>query len=95
MVDLLSPLAHLAQIVAPIQDIRQILYERLPNFNTLDFAGAGVGAMGGNIVFESGAIIINSGATSAAELSRDMLDQIEREIARRVNFGIRGRGGRW
>src|SRR5690606_15928799 len=34
LTDLLSPLAHLGQIVAPIQDIRQILYERLPNFNT-------------------------------------------------------------
>ena len=66
----------------------------MPNFNALEFAVAGVGAMGGNIVFESGAIIINSGATSAAELSRDMLDQIEREMARRINFGVRGRGGR-
>ena len=36
LTDLLSPLAHLGSIVAPIQDIRQILYERLPNFNTLD-----------------------------------------------------------
>jgi len=27
LTDLLSPLAHLGQIVAPIQDIRQILYE--------------------------------------------------------------------
>jgi len=92
LVDLLSPLAHLAQIVAPIQDIRQILYERLPNFNTLEFAGAG--AIGGDIVFEAGAIVINSSGTSATELSRDMLDAIEREMARRINFGVRGRGGR-
>ena len=33
LTDLLSPLAHLGSIVAPIQDIRQILHERLPNFN--------------------------------------------------------------
>jgi hypothetical protein len=92
LTDLLSPLAHLGQIVAPIQDIRQILYERLPNFNTLDFAGAG--AIGGDIVFEAGAIVINSSGTSATELSRDMLDAIEREMARRINFGVRGRGGR-
>jgi len=92
LTDLLSPLAHLAQIVSPIQDIRQILYERLPNFNQMEFAGAG--AIGGDIVFESGAIVINSSGTSATELSRDMLDAIEREMARRINFGVRGRGGR-
>jgi TP901 family phage tail tape measure protein len=92
LTDLLSPLAHLGQIVAPIQDIRQILYERLPNFNQMEFAGAG--AIGGDIVFESGAIVIHSSATNSTELSRNLLDQIEREMARRVNFGIRGRGGR-
>jgi hypothetical protein len=94
LVDLLSPLANFGAIVAPIHDIRNILYERMPNFNafSLDFAGAG--AIGGDIVFESGAIVINSSGTSATELSRDMLDAIEREMARRVNFGIRGRGGR-
>src|SRR5690606_35278391 len=53
LVDLLSPLAHLAQIVAPIQDIRQILYERLPNFNALEFAGAGVGADRKSVVIEN------------------------------------------
>jgi hypothetical protein len=58
----------------------------------MEFAGAG--AIGGDIVFESGAIVINSSGTSATELSRDMLDAIEREMARRINFGVRGRGGR-
>jgi hypothetical protein len=94
LVDLLSPLANFGQIVAPIQDIRNILYERLPNFNALSLDFAGAGAIGGDIVFESGAIVITSSGTSATELSRDMLDAIEREMARRVNFGIRGRGGR-
>lgn len=94
LVDLLSPLANFGQIVAPIQDIRNILYERLPNFDALGMDFAGAGAIGGDIVFESGAIVISSSGTSATELSRDMLDAIEREMARRVNFGIRGRGGR-
>ena len=94
LVDLLSPLANFGQIVAPIQDIRNILYERMPNFNALSLDFAGAGAIGGDIVFEAGAIVINSSGTSATELSRDMLDAIEREMARRVNFGIRGRGGR-
>jgi hypothetical protein len=94
LVDLLSPLANFGQIVAPIQDIRNILYERLPNFNALSLDFAGAGAIGGDIVFEAGAIVINSSGTSATELSRDMLDAIEREMARRINFGIRGRGGR-
>jgi hypothetical protein len=94
LVDLLSPLANFGQIVAPIQDIRNILYERMPNFNALSLDFAGAGAIGGDIVFESGAIVINSSGTSATELSRDMLDAIEREMARRINFGVRGRGGR-
>ena len=94
LVDLLSPLANFGQIVAPIQDIRNILYERLPNFDAFGMDFAGAGAIGGDIVFESGAIVISSSGTSATELSRDMLDAIEREMARRVNFGIRGRGGR-
>jgi len=51
----------------------------------------GPGAFGG-VTFEPGSIVINSSGTSATELSRDMLDAIEREMARRVNFGIRGEG---
>ena len=94
LTDLLSPLANFGQIVAPIQDIRNILYERMPNFNALSLDFAGVGAIGGDIVFESGSIVISSSGTNATELSRDMLDAIEREMARRINFGIRGRGGR-
>ena len=94
LTDLLSPLANFGQVVAPVQDIRNILDTRLPNFNNLSMDFAGAGAIGGDIVFESGAIVINSSGTSATELSRDMLDAIEREMARRINFGVRGRGGR-
>ena len=93
LVDLLSPLANFGQVIAPVQDIRNILYERLPNFNNMDFAGAGAGSMGG-VVFESGSIVIHSPATNSAELSRNLLDQIEREMARRFVVGQRGRGGR-
>lgn len=93
LVDLLSPLANFGQVIAPVQDIRNILYERLPNFNNMDFAGAGAGSMGG-VVFESGSIVIHSLATNSAELSRNLLDQIEREMARRFVVGQRGRGGR-
>ena len=94
LVDLLSPLANFGAIVAPIQDIRNILYERLPNFDAFGMDFAGAGAIGGDIIFESGSIVISSSGTNAGDLSRDMLDAIEREMARRVNFGIRGRGGR-
>lgn len=94
LTDLLAPLANFGQIVALIQDIRNILYERMPNYDAFGMEFAGAGAIGGDIVFESGAIVISSSGTSATELSRDMLDAIEREMARRVNFGIRGRGGR-
>lgn len=93
LVDLLSPLASFGQIIAPIQDIRNILYERLPNFGNMDFAGAGAGGAGG-VVFEPGSIVINSSATNSRDLTRDLLDEIERGLANRIAFGIRGRGGR-
>ena len=94
LVDLLSPLANFGQIVAPIQDIRNILYERMPNFNSLslDFAGVGAGAIGPGVVIEN--ITVHSSAKDGRQLARDMMDEIEREMARRINFGIRGRGGR-
>lgn len=94
LADLLSPLAHLAQIVAPIQDIRQILYERLPNFNNMEFAGAGAMA-GTTVVFESGAIVVNAPGASSEEITRRMMDQIDRELGRRIAFGQRGRGRTW
>lgn len=94
LTDLLAPLANFGQIVAPIQDIRNILYERLPNFESFGMDFAGAGAIGGDIVFESGAIVINSSGTSATELSRDMMDAIDREMGRRYNSRTRGRGGR-
>jgi hypothetical protein len=92
LVDLLSPLAHLAQIVAPIQDIRQILYERLPNFNTLEFAGAGVGAVGPTVIIEN--LNVTAPTTGVDDISRATIDKIEKALALRISFGIRGRGGR-
>ena len=94
LTDLLSPLAHLGQIVAPIQDIRQILHERLPNFNQMEFAGAGAVA-GTTVVFEAGAIIVNAPGASSEEITRRMMDQIDRELGRRIAFGQRGRGRKW
>jgi hypothetical protein len=95
LVDLLSPLANFGQIVAPIQDIRNILYERLPNFNAFetDFAAAGAGAMGTSITIEN--ITVQSLSKDGRGLARDLVDDLERELARRINFGVRGRGGRW
>ena len=94
LVDLLSPLANFGQIVAPIQDIRNILYERLPNFNAFetDFAAAGAGAMGTSITIEN--ITVQSLSKDGRGLARDLVDDLERELARRINFGVRGRGGR-
>jgi hypothetical protein len=92
LVDLLSPLAHLAQIVSPVQDIRQILYERLPNFNTLDFAGAGVGAMGPTVIIEN--LNVTAPTTGVDDISRATIDKIEKALAGRIAIGQRGRGGR-
>jgi hypothetical protein len=94
LVDLLSPLANFGAIVAPIQDIRNILYERMPNFNalSLDSAGVGAGAIGPGVVIEN--ITVHSSAKDGRQLARDMMDEIEREMARRINFGTRGRVGR-
>jgi hypothetical protein len=92
LTDLLSPLAHLGSIVAPIQDIRQILYERLPNFNTLDFAGAGVGAMGPTVIIEN--LNVSAPTTGVDDISRATIDKIEKALAGRIAIGQRGRGGR-
>lgn len=94
LIDLLSPLAHLAQVVSPLWDIRNILDQRLPNFNAsgMEFAAAGAGAMSPAVVIEN--ITVHSSAKDGRQLARDMMDEIEREMARRINFGVRGRGGR-
>lgn len=90
--DLLAPLANFGQVVAPIQDIRNILYETLPNFGNMDFAGAG--AIGSGVVIES--IVVNSSAKDGQGLARDMMDAIDREMGRRYKSSTRGRGGgRW
>jgi len=90
LTDLMAPLANLNAIVAPIQDIRSILDARLPNFNTMQFAAVGAG--GGNIVFEAGAIVIHSTATGGYELGNEMMDAIESRLAERLGGGRRGRG---
>lgn len=90
LTDLMAPLANLNAIVAPIQDIRSILDTRLPNFNTMQFAAVGAG--GGNIVFEAGAIVIHSTATGGYELGNEMMDAIESRLAERLGGGRRGRG---
>ena len=56
-------------IVAPIQDIRNILYERMPNFNTLslDFAGVGAGNDPG-VVIEN--ITVHSSAKDGRQLPK-------------------------
>jgi len=91
LIDLLSPIANLGSIVAPIQDTRAILDARLPNFNALQFDAVGVGG-GVSVVFEPGAIVVHSSATGAVDLSNDLLDAIERGLATRVAFGFRGQG---
>ena len=92
LTDLLAPLANFGQIIAPIQDIRNILYESLPRFGSMDFAGAGVGAMGPGIVIEN--LNVSAPTTGVDDISRATIDQIEKALAGRINFGIRGRGGR-
>lgn len=91
LTDLLSPLANLGSIVAPIQDIRAILDARLPNFNAMQFGAVGVGGSV-SVVFEPGSIVVQSSAATGAELSNDLLDAIERGLATRVAFGFRGQG---
>jgi xanthine/uracil permease len=93
-VDLLSPLANFGQIVAPIQDIRDILDQRLPNFNAfgMEFAAAGAGAMSPAVVIEN--LNVTAPTTGVDDISRATIDQIERALAGRIAFGQRGRGGR-
>jgi TP901 family phage tail tape measure protein len=92
LVDLLSPLANLGQIVAPIQDIRNILYERLPNFSSMDFVGVGVGAVGPTVIIEN--LNVTAPTTGVDDISRVTIDKIEKALAGRIAIGQRGRGGR-
>src|SRR5690606_38203503 len=87
LTDLLSPLAHLAQIVAPIQDIRQILHERLPNFNQMEFAGAAPAGVTINI--SPGAVVVHGGPADSLNV-----DRLAEQLAKKVYDQLRGRGGR-
>lgn len=85
--DLLAPLAHFAQLVAPVQDIRNLLYERLPNFNTLDFAGVGGGV---TVVLEPGAVVVSGHNLKANEINDKMAAQISRKIGEKLKSYRRG-----
>jgi len=87
LTDLLSPLAHLAQIVAPIQDIRQILYERLPNFNQMELVGAAPAGVTINI--SPGAVVVHGGPADSLNV-----DRLAEQLAKKVYDQLRGRGGR-
>jgi len=91
LTDLLTPLANLGTIVTPIQDIRDILDARMPDFNEMQFRGVGVMGVG-SVVFEPGSIVIQSTATTGAAISSDLVDALEQELAGRLNFGDRGHG---
>ncbi|MDI9414183.1 MAG: hypothetical protein QM401_11540, partial [Bacillota bacterium] len=58
------------QIIAPIHDIRNLLYSHLPN---IALAGAG------GVVFEPGAITVQGGKNSS-ELAKEIAAQIEKEL---------------
>ncbi len=85
-VDLLSPLANLSQIVAPLQDIRNILDARLPNFDNLALAGAGGNV---NITVAPGAVVVQGGAGGKIDM-----DDLSKKLAKQLVSEIRGRGGR-
>lgn len=87
LVDLLSPLANFGQIVAPVQDIRNILDARLPNLGSdLAFAGSG----GQQIIFEPGAIVVQGGKMSVDEITDDMVDKIGRKLGAKAVAYRRG-----
>ena len=94
LVDLLSPLANLNAIVAPIQDIRNILDARLPDFSVMGvMAPAAVGA-GGSINVTIDRIVVQAADSSPNSVAGATVDTIERLIAERLAFARRGRGGR-
>ena len=70
LTDKLSALSALPQIIAPIHDIRNLLYSHLPN---IALAGAG------GVVFEPGAITVQGGKNSS-ELAKEIAAQIEKEL---------------
>ncbi len=93
LVDLLTPLANLNAIVAPIQDIRDILDARLPDFGqNLALAGASAGAGGVSVNIDQ--FIVQAQNTSPQSIATASAREIERLIAEQLAFARRGRGGR-
>lgn len=85
-VDLLAPLANLSQIVAPLQDIRNILDARLPNFDNLALAGVGGDI---HVTVAPGAVVVQGGAGGKVDM-----DDLSKKLAKQFASEIRGRGGR-
>lgn len=90
LTDLLAPLAHLSQIVAPIQDIRNMLDARLPHPGELALAGA-VGVGGVSVTIQT--LSINAPTATVGDIGKLTIDEIERALASRLAFGRRGRAG--
>ncbi|MFY9174710.1 MAG: hypothetical protein WAO24_05120, partial [Peptococcia bacterium] len=94
LTDLLAPLAHLSQIVAPIQDIRNMLDARLPHFGDFAPAGAPAGAVGvGGVNVTIQSLSINAPTATVGDIGKLTIDEIERAIASRLAFSRRGRAG--
>ena len=70
LTDKLSGLSALPQIIAPIHDIRNLLYNHLPSI---------VAGGGGGVVFEPGSIVV-SGGMNSADLSKEIAAQIEKNL---------------
>ena len=93
LTDLLAPLAHLSQIVAPIQDIRSILDARLPYFGDFALAGAAPVSAGGSVSVTIQSLSISAPTATVNDIGGLTIDEIERALASRLAFGRRGRAG--
>jgi len=89
LVDLLTPLSHIGQMVAPLQDIRQILYDRLPTFNQ-GYALAGAS----NVTVTIQNFSVTAPTTGSADVSEVSARELERFLAESLASKQRGRGGR-
>lgn len=88
LIDLLTPVANLNSIVAPIHSIRDILDSRLPNFNSMQFEFAGAGGV--SVSIEN--LNVNSASNSADSVAGASISAIENALAKRIESNRRGKG---
>lgn len=92
LVDKLAPLANLPQIVAPLQGMYELLRIHLP---IISGAGGGLNVAGGDgVTVTIHNLNVTSPTGSIQDIGQVSIRELQRELAKSIKGGLRGRGGR-